>query len=449
MKKFISFLLCLIMILSAFSVGIISASAASYANGDIIEYGNYPQHKITDADVIADLNKKSLNWKSYGYFSGTGDYSDGLMTAGNYMRYADVTYNGEKYRAVTFDTFRPCYTGYETSENASTYQDDNGYSCGKIYWFKFESIKWRILDVTTGLVISESIIDSQAFNNICKNVDGHYYGNVDCTYKPNDYIYSSIREWLNYDFSSTAFSSSQISNIQSTVLSDMNDIADKVFLPSKSEAEDKIYSGTYDRKAFGTDYAKCQGLYVSGGYAYWRLRSNRDSGGRSTYYFSTDGSVDYGSLNAYYTYYGVRPALKLKNLKSDISQSDNPVNPSEPDKPSLPDPTLGIKETDAIKGNSADNKKEYAYKSSVTFTANVPEGGSVQWYIDNQPAGKGSTLTVSEKTSSYTVKVVVTDKNGNKTADTENVTIKNSLWDKIVWFFKHLFNPGAYVIEQK
>ena len=101
-----------------------------------------------------------------------------------------------------------------------------------------------------------------------------------------------------------------------------------------------------------------------------------------------------------------------------------------------------------IKGNSSNSKKTYDYKTTVTYTANVPEGGSVQWYVDGKPAGADKTLTVKEMKSDYIVKVIVTDKNGNQTKDEENVTIKNGFFDKFIWFFKHLFNPGAYNIKQ-
>lgn len=132
--------------------------------------------------------------------------------------------------------------------------------------------------------------------------------------------------------------------------------------------------------------------------------------------------------------------------------SDMPSNPTNPDNPSNPDnpnpPSTDIPEANIIYGNSADNKKTYNYKTTMTFTANVPEGGSVQWYVDGSPASNGSTLTVKEKTNDYTVKVVVTDKNGNKTMDEEQVTIKHGFFDILIWFFVHLFNPGAYDVKQ-
>ena len=134
---------------------------------------------------------------------------------------------------------------------------------------------------------------------------------------------------------------------------------------------------------------------------------------------------------------------KVTDMPSNSSNPDNPTNPDNPNPP-----TPDIPEANVIKGNSADNKKTYDYRTTVTFTANVPEGGSVQWYVDGSPAGNGSTLTVKDKTNDYAVKVVVTDRNGNKTMDEEQVTIKHGFFDIIIWFFVHLFNPGAYDVKQ-
>lgn len=101
-----------------------------------------------------------------------------------------------------------------------------------------------------------------------------------------------------------------------------------------------------------------------------------------------------------------------------------------------------------IKGNSSDRKKTYDYRTTVTFTAIIPDGSSAEWFIDDAPAGNGSTLKVENKTSDYTVKVIVTAKDGTRTVDTETIHIKNGFFDIIIWFFKHLFNPDAYVINQ-
>lgn len=101
-----------------------------------------------------------------------------------------------------------------------------------------------------------------------------------------------------------------------------------------------------------------------------------------------------------------------------------------------------------IRGNPADGRMEYAYRTTVTFTVDVPEGGKVQWYVDGQPAGSDVTLTVRNAKKSYTVTVVVTSSNGTPTTDEEQVSIKTDFWSKIVWFFTHLLFPARFRIEQ-
>ena len=137
----------------------------------------------------------------------------------------------------------------------------------------------------------------------------------------------------------------------------------------------------------------------------------------------------------------------LITLDKDITLYAVWMKNNTPDNPDNPVPAE-LPKADIIKGNPSGKQKEYDYKSTVIFTADVPEGGSAQWYVDGKEAGNGSTLMVSDRTSDYTVTVVVTDKNGRQTVDEENVTIRNGLFDKIIWFFVHLFNPNAYTVWQ-
>lgn len=50
------------------------------------------------------------------------------------MQYADVEYDGERYRGVKFTQYRMDTTTYSTT----TWQDDNGYDTGTVYWFRYE-----------------------------------------------------------------------------------------------------------------------------------------------------------------------------------------------------------------------------------------------------------------------------------------------------------------------
>ena len=318
----------------------------------IIRFGSYPQSRVTDTSTISTLNSKASGWKSYNYYEGDGSY--GSMHSSDYMRYCDVKYGNNKYRGVIFDTYRPYWTEDASTTSCGTYQDDNGYTYGTVYWFKYEPLRWRILDASTGLVMCETIIDSQPYNNyiISSGTDSHgntaYWGNSAQTYYASDYANSSIRKWLTEDFYATAFSSTQQSKIKTTTLNndgyytltgttgyeDYDSVAtsDKIFLLSYDEVLNSSYgfsTGTGSdsaRQAKGSDYAKCQGLYVynSSGSSYdgcsnWRLRSPG---------YGSDGACYVGLGGFVYSYFyyasvtgdGVRPALKL-NLSSLGTQS--------------------------------------------------------------------------------------------------------------------------------
>ena len=317
------------------------AVGKTYKVGDIVEFGSYPQSKVTDSSLVSALNSVSKNWVSYGYYSGTGcyatDYGTGYatMVQGDWMKYADFTYNGTKYRAVTFSQYRPSWT-CNPSSAGKTDQDDNGYTLNNIYYFKYEPLKWRVLDPSTGFVLCESIVDSQAYNNTIYE-NGNYWNNTEHTQYANDYATSSIRAWLNDNFYNTAFSSSQKASILTSELDnkaydskyDSETTYDKVFLLSYSEMQNTAYGFPANRnpsparQAKGTDYAKCQGLYVepSSGCAFQRLRS-----ASSLSEFTCGVAIEgYLILDDYWivldTGYGVRPALKISNLASAISKS--------------------------------------------------------------------------------------------------------------------------------
>ena len=326
-----------------------AATITSYSQGDIIEFGWYPQSKVTDSTTISALNSAGGEWISYNYYSGTGSYSDGKMTASDYMRYKDVIYGSDKYRGVVFDSYRPHHTGY-TSSSSYTYQDENGFFTNTVYWFKYEPIMWRVLDPVTGMVMSESILDSQPYNNyvLSSGTDKYgytaYWGDSSKTYYANNYAESSLRQWLNNDFYNTAFSKAQQDIIKSTTLDnsaysesyseyDSASTKDKIFLLSYNEVRNSNFgfnssSSASDtaRRAQGSDYAQSQGLYVyrsSGstynGNSYWLLRS-------PGYHSYSCCSVNYGgnsgsNCNVGNTHFGVRPALCFNRI-SDIGQSD-------------------------------------------------------------------------------------------------------------------------------
>ena len=353
-NKILSLVLAVIMIVCTMPMAF--AEGKTYEVGDIIQFGSYPQSKVIDEALVAELNALAPewdDWTSYGYYTGTG--SEGSMKQGDWMRYVDIKHDGERYRGVKFTQYRPYYTYLSSSYNV--YQDNNGYNTNTVYWFKFESIDWRVLDPSTGLVMCETIIDSQPYSNTIYSNGGGTYGYFnDASYKnyASDYETSSIRKWLNEDFYNTAFTDSEKKEISTTTLNndgyytsngttgyeklDSNETKDKIFLLSYNEVRNSNFgfsSDQYDcdtaRFGKGSDYAQSQGLYVyrsSGstynGNSYWLLRSPCYSDncccvnyiGYSHYYFF---------CSVFYTYIGVRPALRFNRI-SDIGQSEHQHN---------------------------------------------------------------------------------------------------------------------------
>ena len=362
LKSALSLLLCMIMVFGALAVGGEGigelfnggkAEAAECSVGDIITFGSYPQSEVTkesDSATYSKLEAASKNWVSYKYYSGDG--SRGSMKQGDWMEYADITLGGERYRAVKFTQYRSYYTNYPFDSNNSdrssynSHQDDNGYMVNNIYYFKYEPLKWQVLDPNTGLMLSKSIIDSQAFSNTIYKSGTDAYGkaafwnNASYTNYANDYATSSIRKWLKEDFYNTAFTSAQKQNILPTTLDnsaystnyskyDSISTTDNVFLLSCSEAQNASYGFTDStdssetRKAMGTDYAKAQGLWGSSSNecSGWCLRSAAYAS-YSACEVSYSGSVNASRSSVDYTSNGIRPALRLSNLASDIFEYD-------------------------------------------------------------------------------------------------------------------------------
>ncbi len=350
--RFLSLLLAAALLLSSVPLSGVytEADAKTYKTGDIITFGGYPQTRVTDSKTLSALDKLQKNWVSYRYYSGkdTRTFGNGSMRAGDWMRYADFRYNGSCYRAVTFDNYRPFYTDF--SFDAIPFQKDNGYYRNTVYYFKYEPLKWRVLDPDAGLVLCESIIDSQAFQNtvyydtntweMVQGIGSRVYA--------TDYTKSTIRQWLLNDFYKIAFSSAEQPAIADTKLDNSCPFAekfssasttDKVFLLSYDEARNTAYGFNSSktardtaRCAKGTDYAKCQGLLVSNHYknsyygnSDWWLRTPARLSSLPTVVW-TEGTIwadeERGDPIAHSVFIGVRPAFRFK---SGIAADNNPL----------------------------------------------------------------------------------------------------------------------------
>lgn len=299
MKKILSIVLAVLMIVTTMPMAF--AESNDYQAGDIIQFGSYPQSEVKSTTTISELNSLNLNWLSYNY------YSSGIQS--DYMKYTDVTYNGEKYRGVRFSSYRPTstysVTSTEVANETQFFQYMHGYHIDTTYWFKYEPIKWIVLDPESGLIMSDLVIDSQPFNN---------------TLSASVYSTSSIRTWLNEVFFNDAFTELHKNSINVSNVDNMND---RIFLLSYDEILNPDYGfedfgGAYDplRTTISTKYARIQGLYnfSYGNYdentAFWYLRTAYKNNNEVVWLITYKGIVgDY--VQNVNSIAGIRPALRI------------------------------------------------------------------------------------------------------------------------------------------
>jgi len=234
------------------------------------------------------------------------------------MWYIDIRDETDGYRGVYFTSYRPYYT----TTSSDTYQDDNGYNTSSVYWFKYEPITWRVLDVQSNraFLMADLVLDSQDYHYSTseRTIGGS-------TVYANNYKESHILSWLNDNFYNTAFTAAEKARIQTTTVDnsvastgyDPNAYAcantsDKVFLLSYAEATSATYGLSTDasRQLQPSAYAQSQGVYTytSNGNSNWWLRSPNSGHAIYARYVSGSGSVSNNYI-VRSTYYGVVPAL--------------------------------------------------------------------------------------------------------------------------------------------
>jgi len=308
------------------SLEICYSCAPRELKGSTTYFGMYPQSEVTDEELISSLNtsagtlptsSNSQAWTSYGYYISNSN-------ATSFMWYIDLTNDDNQYRGVYFTSYRPYLTN-TSSTTGNSFQDDNDYFISIVYWFKYEPITWRVLDVVSGkaFLMANLVLDSQDYYH--SSLSSRTIGGA--TVHANNYMHSNTRSWLNDNFYNTAFTTLEQDRIQTTDVDnsvastgyDTNDYAcdntnDKVFLLSHQEATSATYGLDTDtaRQRQPSDYAQSQGV--------WTFTPNGNSGWwlRSPNYFNLYGAslARYVHVNGYVDYYyvdithnGVVPAL--------------------------------------------------------------------------------------------------------------------------------------------
>lgn len=278
-----------------------------------VTFGTFPQTQVTDTMLIRRLNALPLSWTTVCLIKGEGVRKGKDVK----VRIADVTLDGERYRAAQL--------AYDEEEYNYRVSDEYyPFSRGEIYWFRFEPLTWTVIDKEKGLLLCDKIVDYEPFYT---EYDESWDGG--CTRKYTDstkqhfrsqYAFSYVRQWLNDAFLSVAFGKADREKLRTTSVSNepysplypeygTADVEDRVFLPSVSEMTNAAYGFstsalTQDagRAAVCTDYAR---LLSFGGYDVDCVL--RTAGNPATEFTVADaeGCVHLGYNHAGY---GIRPA---------------------------------------------------------------------------------------------------------------------------------------------
>ncbi|MBR5658492.1 MAG: fibronectin type III domain-containing protein [Lachnospiraceae bacterium] len=329
-KKLVAFLIGILMVVSlAGGQTAFAASEGSIQNGDIVIFGSYPQTKVTDSALIQQLNNKSKTWKKYPYYSKNTNSSNSQTIPTKQditmMEYADVSLNGTMYRAVKIHKYRPIdVTKVPDSEYK---QQSNGYVKETVYYFAYEPIRWIVLDKSSGLLLSEKVLDAQPFNAYYQMAGSSAMSTINDEAYASNYYYSTVRHWLNADsnfdpyygdsnFLNTAFSSQERKAMKTNTYAIYAGAAgaaiDYVFLLDQNDANS--YKSRFT-SSDNSDYAEAQGMSKRGGSAGtpWFLSTYSD---KTHVYYVQDQTVKSSSTSAYYstitsTQCGIRPAIKV------------------------------------------------------------------------------------------------------------------------------------------
>lgn len=276
--------------------------------GETGELPKNPVHHCTKEEAFGEND--TTDW-SYVYFGSypqtevTGSALADAIIQASYNANGDAWVNGTKYCRIS-----------KSDTNYDAYFGDSEYR-----YFKWERIKWRVLNVngSTMFVAADKGLDCKDYNEEFTSVTWE-----NCT----------LRSWLNNEFYGTAFSSGEQGAIVSqTVVNEDNynveggnDTTDKVYLLSFSEVMNPDYGFCEDcgidsvsRRVKASDYAHARGAYVNANYAGncdWWLRSPGYDTKRAVEVSKSGNVYSFGNSVVEYIDACV-PALHI-NLSSDL-----------------------------------------------------------------------------------------------------------------------------------
>lgn len=338
---------------------------------------------------------KDTKW-SYVYFGSypqsevTGSALTPAITGANYSSSGDAWVDGVKYRRI-----RKSDTNYDLYFGSNTYR-----------YFKWEKIKWRVVDTeskTSYYVLADCALD-------CKN---YHNRAADVTWKD-----CSLRSWLNSTFYEDAFSKAEQDDIVGLNAKTFDNpfrnpdylktggfyteenisLLDFLVVESESDGfcEERLEESS-SRKIKPSDYAHIMGALTIDGYCSWWLRSSgREDGTALDVFFN--GKFTYIGSEVDEVKNGVVPVMRIRkdsNLLSTSADGGSTQSSQE----------LKVAIT-------ADQKVKE--KESVTFRVSVTGGASTsykyQWYSE---ANGAPTKITGATSASYTTTALASDNGKN------------------------------------
>ncbi|MDO4555821.1 MAG: DUF6273 domain-containing protein [Lachnospiraceae bacterium] len=387
---------------------------------DCIYFGSYPQSEITDNTTL---------------------YND-LVNATEWDSNNEIILAGEKYRRI-----KKSDATYATDNAANYYNWSNATA---YHYFKYEPIKWRVLNVQNGqaFLVADEILDNQLYHAVDSSVT---------------WATSTIRSWMNgygsgsnqvgqdytaKNFIDSAFTSAMQNVIINTSVKNSNNLTygtnggstttDKIFLLSEEEVYNTSQAVSYGflksktvmdegRQALGSNYAEAMGIYTNTGTGAgeWILRSpgskvNYASSVSSEGNVETSGyTVSSGELG------GMRPALKLNLSASNLYSYAGTVSSngdSSSAAKSVANPVITKLKNQTITASS----KTVAYKAKAfSLKAKANGGGKLSYKSsDENVAVVSSGGKVTVKNYGQTTITITAAAKGSYDSATKKITIK-------------------------
>ena len=287
-------------------------SKAVIRKENYVTLGSYPTNKVTDATLYDNLKSQlektaptaaDGKWKAYTHwYDYNGNASDKKGVAKKDALYQDIVYNGEKYRAVYFNSglAKRCD---QTYSNSNQQQQTNGYNTNTLYFFDYQPLKWMIVEETESYY---TLVATRVLDGVCFSHTGTAgYVNQ----------YSSMRLFTEGSFYDWAFSDAEKELLASVTFAnnkasgnkdDSADLTKSITIPSVIDVLNVFFTSQDSRKKLATDYAKLNGVQVNdAGQGYWWTRSR---GASNPIRITPGGSKD-ENANGYFSSAGIVPQI--------------------------------------------------------------------------------------------------------------------------------------------